>query len=176
MNPPLRCALLYSFALLLMANDVRSDDWNQWGGPQRDVVWRETGIIKKFSTTKLLPRVWSTPIKEGYAGPAVADGRVFITDFDRQQETKGKERVLCLDAKDGKILWKHELKMIYKINYPAGPRTTPVVDGNRVYTIGAMGNMFCFDVKNGDVIWKKDFVKDYRTRIPIWGDGCFPVG
>ncbi len=165
------CAVL----LLLPASIVRSDDWPQWGGPQRDAVWRETGIIQKFPASDMLPRVWSIPIKAGYAGPAVADGRVFVTDFDTQDGREGFERVHCLNADDGSTLWTHRLKTTYTISYPGGPRTTPVIDGERVYTIGAMGNMFCFNVKDGSILWQKDFVKDYQTKLPIWGMAASPL-
>ena len=53
------------------AGVVIADDWPQWGGPQRDLAWREKGIVKELKTKELLPRVWSTPIGAGYAGPAV---------------------------------------------------------------------------------------------------------
>lgn len=164
---------LASVAGLLSTNQtLRADDWPQWGGPQRDLVWRETGIVEQLPAGKQLPRLWSTPIAEGYSGPAVADGRVFITDYLRQQRS---ERVLCLDAENGQVQWTHKYPTGYTISYPAGPRSTPVVDGDRVYTIGAMGDMFCFKVATGEVIWKTNFVKQFATKIPIWGMVASPL-
>ena len=64
-----------------------ADDWPQWLGPQRDGVWRETGIIKTLPKDGL-PVVWRKPVGEGYAGPAVAAGRVFVTDWVMDKETK----------------------------------------------------------------------------------------
>lgn len=154
-------------ALFLAAADLRADDWPQWGGAERDLVWREKGIVDRLPNEgSLMPRVWSTPIGEGYSGPAVADGRVFITDYIRDER---QERVLCLDAETGEILWKHEYPAVYTISYPAGPRATPTVDGDRVYTVGAMGDMFCLNVEDGEVIWQKDFVEEYDTKLPTWG-------
>ena len=149
-----------------------ADDWPQWGGPQRDIVWRETGILDKFPTKGLLPRMWATPLGDGYSGPAVADGRVFITD--RQVKTN-MERVLCLDAETGDEIWKHEYPCEYTVSYPAGPRSTPVVDSNRVYTVGAMGHLFCFDVATGKIHWRKNFVDEYDTPLPIWGMVASPL-
>jgi outer membrane protein assembly factor BamB len=167
---PIFAAIL--FLIRPSAMTAQAEDWPQWGGTQRDIVWRESGIVKTLPTTGLLPRVWSTPIGEGYSGPAVADGRVYITDRLARQNT---ERVLCLDAESGEILWKHEYPARYTIAYAAGPRSTPVVDGDRVYTIGAMGHMFCFDAKSGDVLWQKSFFDDYRTPIPQWGMVASPL-
>src|SRR5262249_48020302 len=61
------------------------------------------------------------------------------------------------------------------VSYDAGPRMTPVIDGGRVYTIGAMGHMFCFDAESGKIIWQKNFVDDYLTRIPMWGMVASPL-
>ncbi len=164
--------LMVALSCLSVPGVSSADDWPQWGGPQRDGVWRETGIIEKFPTEGLLPRVWSTPIEEGYAGPAVADGRVYVTDYQRAAR---KERVLCLDEETGKILWTHAYTVIYKISYPAGPRETPVIDNGLVYTIGGMGDMFCLDAKTGEVRWQKNFVNDYDTSLPTWGMAASPL-
>src|SRR5262245_45048032 len=98
---------------------VHADDWPQWMGPERDGVWRETGIVKRFPDGGP-PVRWLVKIGGGYAGPAVAGNRVFVTDkqmptgvsdpanpFARDRRD-ASERVLCLDDKDGSIVWKHE--------------------------------------------------------------------
>ncbi|QDT47635.1 outer membrane biogenesis protein BamB [Symmachiella dynata] len=164
----------FCFAVLLFVIPLRSssaDDWPQWGGPKRDCVWREDGIVESLPPGPL-PRVWSTPLGEGYSGPAVADGRVFITDY---QPADRQERVLCLNAETGKVLWQHAYDVRYTVSYAHGPRATPVVDGNRVYTIGTQGDMFCFDVEQGEILWKKDFVEEYGTALPNWGMAASPL-
>lgn len=160
-----RCALLMT-TLLLATDSALADDWPQWGGPQRDLVWRETGIVKKLPTSGLLPRAWSIPIGEGYAGPAVAHGRVFVMD---RMKAAGTERVLCVDAENGKEIWKHEYPSRYTVQYDAGPRNTPLIDDGRVYTIGTMGHMFCLEETTGKILWQKNFVEDFGTTIPVWG-------
>ena len=159
-------------AVALAGSIAVADDWPQWGGAQRDLVWRETGIVDEFSTDGLLPRVWSTPIGEGYAGPAVADGRVFVMDRIADEQN---ERVLCLDADNGEILWTHEYPCEYTISYPAGPRSTPTVDGDVVYTVGAMGDLFCLSVADGKPVWSKNFEKDFATTLPTWGMVAAPL-
>ena len=146
------------------ASVVIADDWPQWGGPQRDLAWREKGIVKELATKELLPRVWATPIGAGYAGPAVANGKVFVMD-----RSADGERVLCLDADSGKEIWKHEYAARYTVSYPLGPRCTPTIDDGRVFSVGAMGHLFCLDEKSGQVLWQKNFVEDFGTKLPVWG-------
>src|SRR5262245_57336690 len=156
-----------------------ADDWPQWMGPKRDNVWREKNIVDAFP--KDGPKVlWRTKIANGFSGPAVADGFVFITDFtskgdistadnfDREKYS-GKERVLCLDAKTVDKKWDHEYDATYTVSYPNGPRCTPVVDGDKVYTLGAEGNLFCFIAKTGKIVWSRDLKKDYGVKSPLWG-------
>jgi outer membrane protein assembly factor BamB len=163
-----------------------ADDWPQWLGPRRDSVWRERGILGKFPRNG--PKVlWRAPAAWGYAGPAVADGRVYVMDYVtnadvpklnsayRRPEVKGKERVRCLDAKNGDVLWKHEYDCPYRISHPGGPRCTPTVQDAKVYTLGAEGNLFCLDARKGKVIWAKDFKKHYRAQTPLWGFAGHPL-
>ena len=163
-------------AVLAAARIAIAADWPQWGGPQRDSVWREEGIVETLPTvdpkTGMLPRKWTAKIGSGYAGPAVADGRVLVTD---RIADKNLERVLCVDAESGKELWKHEYDARYTISYPLGPRATPTIDGNRVYTLGAMGHLFCFDVASGKIIWQKNLPTDFGTKVPAWGMAGAPL-
>src|SRR5947209_13945256 len=83
MRPSLVRALLYVVGLTAAGHfaesGLRADDWPQWLGPQRDGVWRETGILETFPEGG--PKVlWRTPLGGGYTGPAVAEGRVYVTD------------------------------------------------------------------------------------------------
>jgi outer membrane protein assembly factor BamB len=158
------------------ANSTCADDWPQWGGPRRDLVWRESGIVDRLPAvdpaTGLLPRVWAATIGSGYAGPAVADGRVFVADRIAEENL---ERVLCFDAETGQEIWKHPYESRYTISYPLGPRATPTVDGDRVYTLGAMGHLFCFDAASGDVVWEKYLPSDFGTEVPNWGMAGAPL-
>src|SRR4029453_7138665 len=118
--------------LIVVSPVARAEDWPQWGGPQRDLVWRESGIVDALpavdAKTGMLPRMWTAKIGSGYAGPAVADGRVFVTGRIVEENP---ERVLCFDAATGQEIWKHPCESKYTISYPLGPRATPTVDGDR---------------------------------------------
>jgi outer membrane protein assembly factor BamB len=168
----LRAARLgWVLTLTAVVGMAHGDDWPQWGGPQRDLVWREMGLVQSLPEGEL-PRVWAMPIRSGYAGPAVADGRVFVTDRVAEDDL---ERVWCFDAKSGREIWKHEYKAPYTISYPLGPRATPTVDGDRVYTLGAEGHLFCLTAASGDVVWQKELQADFGTKLPIWGMAAAPL-
>jgi outer membrane protein assembly factor BamB len=153
-----------------------ADDWPQWGGPRRDLVWREGGIVEKLPPvdpkTGMLPRMWKAKIGAGYTGPAVADGRVFVAD---RLADENLERVLCFDAETGREIWKHEYNAPYTISYPLGPRATPTVDGDRVYALGAVGHLFCFDAASGNIHWQKQLPTDFGTELPQWGMAGAPL-
>jgi outer membrane protein assembly factor BamB len=154
------------------AEPLRADDWPQWGGPRRDLVWRETGLVDALPEGKM-PRVWSAPIGSGYAGPAVADGRVFVAD---RVADDNAERLLCFGAADGKPLWTHSYEAEYgRLGYPLGPRATPTVDGDRVYALGAVGHLFCLEAATGKVLWQKDLSADFGMKLPIWGMAGAPL-
>ncbi|RIK87180.1 MAG: pyrrolo-quinoline quinone [Planctomycetota bacterium] len=165
--------LALAATMFALAGGARShaDDWPQWGGPQRDLVWREAGVAASFAAGEL-PRVWSAPVGPGYSGPAVADGRVFLTDRIAEEDV---ERVLCFDAHDGRQLWKRQYPAPYSISYPLGPRATPTVDGDLVYVLGAVGHLLCLRAGSGDVVWQKHLPADYGTKLPIWGMAAAPL-
>lgn len=162
-------------------------DWPQWLGEKRDGVWRETNIVKEFPE-KGLNILWRMPIGQGYTGPAVVGNYVYVMDRqdapqpnqpqDPQAKPRGKpsiERLLCLDAKTGKLIWKHQWDCLYRISYGTGPRTTPVVHEGKVYALGAMGDLRCVDAKSGKLKWKRNFQHEYKAKPPVWGWSAHPV-
>lgn len=175
------------FAILFVMQpgpNAAADDWPHWRGPQRDNRWRETGILERFPDGG--PAIlWRTPLAGGYAGPAVANGRVYVTDYITKDDVKvanferkefsGIERVFCLDEQTGEEIWKHEYPVKYGISYPAGPRCTPTVDGELVYTLGAEGMLICFDAASGEVRWSKHLPAEYDTKTATWGYAAHPL-
>jgi outer membrane protein assembly factor BamB len=171
--------------LLLICGVARGDDWPQWRGPQRDGQWRESGIRASLPADGL-PAKWRAEVGGGYSGPAVAGGRVYLMDYltpsgvvsnnpSQRTELAGRERVLCFDAADGRLLWKHEYDCPYAISYACGPRCTPTVADGKVYSLGAEGNLHCLDALTGKVVWAKDFKTDYGVKTPIWGHSSHPL-
>jgi outer membrane protein assembly factor BamB len=165
----LACTLL---AGLLCTSELQADDWPQWRGPNRDGVWRETGILKTIPRNGLKVR-WRVRIERGYSGPVVAKGRVFVTDHQFNPEV---ERVLCFDEVTGKSVWTHSYPVDYKnMEYGNGPRASPTVHDGKVYTLGTQGHLFCLDAVTGNVFWKKDLAKEYNSRVPQYGASVAPL-
>jgi outer membrane protein assembly factor BamB len=167
--------LVLGLALCTVAACGRAsaDDWPQWRGPNRDGVWRETGVLEKFAGEELKIQ-WRQPIGSGYSGPTVAGGRVFVTD--RVVEPTQAERVHCFDAQTGQPQWTHSYDCAYeKVGYTAGPRASVAVDDGRAYSLGSMGHLFCFEAESGKVAWQKDLNSEYQIRMPIWGIAASPL-
>jgi outer membrane protein assembly factor BamB len=169
MRRPIGSLLAAVCILKITLAPIVAEDWPEWRGKGRSGVWAESGVLDKFPEKGLTP-IWRTPVHSGFAGPAVSDGRVFVTDFIRSVGKKGTERALCLDEKSGEILWKREWEADYQgIGYDTGPRATPTVDGDRVYVVGGSGRLLCLSARTGVVVWQKDYVRDYGAQMPTWG-------
>lgn len=175
-------------ALTLMLSGLsfaRAEDWPQWLGPDRTSVWEASGIVDSFPAEGLEVE-WRVPVGLGYSGPAVVDDKVYVLDYIKKDgkvennpggpsKLDGDERVLCLSADTGKVLWEHKYACPYNISYAAGPRCTPTVVDGKVYALGAEGNLVCLDADSGKVIWKKDFKTDYQSKTPFWGHSASPL-
>jgi outer membrane protein assembly factor BamB len=160
-----------------------ADDWPQWLGPQRDGVWRETGIVDAFPAGGPVIR-WRVPVGAGYSSPSVTGGKVFVLDRHVSQGAPkpanafarltipGIERVLCLDEATGDTLWAQEYPCDYTMSYNAGPRAAPLVDGALLYTFGAEGDLQCRQVSDGKLVWQKHLGGQHT---PMWGFAASPL-
>ena len=175
------------FAILLLSLPAFADDWPGWLGPKRDGVWRETGILDKFPAGG--PKVlWRTPCGMGYAGPAVANGRVFIAErvlgegqanpdnpFGRSN-VKGTDRLVCLDEATGKKLWKFGYRG--RVPRSATPRVRePRRSSTATSSTGSapMGDLYALDIKTAKPVWQKNYLKDYQASVPVWGFTSHPL-
>ena len=144
-------------------------DWPQWRGPNRDGISKETGINKNWSTStpKLL---WRAPLGAGYSAIAVSQGRLYT------MAAKGdSEVVACMDAATGKEIWNTRTDANYESGQGDGPRSTPTVDGNWVYAIGARGKLYALNAKDGKKVWFHDLQAEYGSEIPGWGTSTSPL-
>ena len=164
----------------VLAAPLNAEDWAQWRGSDRLGIWTESGILESFPEDGLQIK-WRTPVRSGFSGPSVADGRVFLLDWQEDPLSRtmdGTERIVAFDEQTGELLWAHEWETTYRMlmaSYAVGPRSTPTVDGDRVYAVGSTGRLFCLDVESGAVIWSKDYIEEYDTSVPTWGIASSPL-
>ncbi len=140
-------------------------DWPQWRGPNRDAVSKETGLLKKWPE-KGPPIAWTaTGLGGGYSTPSVAGGKIFGMSY-----RDGAEVVWAINEKDGKELWNKTIAKAGRVGYGEGSRSTPTVDGDRIYCVGTTGDLVCLKADNGDVVWTKNYGKDFKGRMMSgWG-------
>lgn len=144
-------------------------DWPQWRGPNRDGASAETGLLTQWPAGG--PKVlWKVPGGGGYSCFAIADGRLFTL------VTRGKdELVLALDAATGKELWTVRSDPDRFDDFGSGPRATPTVDGDRVYTLGASGALLCLEAKTGRKLWGLNTLKQFNVENLRWGVSTSPL-
>lgn len=161
------CALI----LCLLAAPAHAGDWPQFLGPTRNGVSPETDLLLEWPKDGP-KRVWQRDVGAGYSGPVVAGGRVVL--FSRG---KAEEVIECLDAGSGEPKWKFSYPCKYADNYGKGdgPRATPVIDGKRVYTLGADGTLTCVDFDKGTKVWQRNISTDYEVRPSFFGVGTTPL-
>ncbi|MCA9232777.1 MAG: PQQ-like beta-propeller repeat protein [Planctomycetales bacterium] len=138
-------------------------NWPQWRGPQRDDISTETGLLQEWPEAGP-QRVWLfEDCGLGYSGPAIVGDRLYI--LGARDET---EQLICLQASDGKELWSAQVGPMLENGWGNGPRSTPTVDGQRVYVLGGQGNLVCFNAADGSQLWLKT-MQEFGGSIPVWG-------
>ena len=154
MNRLLSCVLfLHCFS------NASAGDWPQWLGPSRNnhVSTNETNLTKLSPDLK---PVWKIKIGEGFSSPIVAANKVIY--FDENGE---KEVVHLLDAATGKEIWQTPIASRYSDEWNSGPRSTPFVDGDRVYVQSCNGEFRCLNIADGKIIWGASFEKDFGVKF-----------
>jgi outer membrane protein assembly factor BamB len=164
------------FGLLLVAGCLASlagyaGDWPQFLGPDRNGISRETGLLALWPSGGP-PRIWQRPVGAGFSGPVVAAGKLIL--FHRLDD---KEVVACLDAASGEEKWQYAYPTSYRDDFgmDEGPRSTPLVAGSRVYTLGAEGELHCLDLDSGKKVWARSLNRDYRVPKGFFGVATSPI-
>ncbi len=145
-------------------------EWPQWRGPNRDGVSDEVGILKEWAASG--PKVlWSRPLGEGFSGISVSQGRVY-TMFSKGND----EFVVCLNATDGQEIWRFRSDKNYHEGQGGnGPRATPTIDGNLLFTISAHGKLYALNAENGEKVWSHDLQRKFGSKMPRWGFSTSPL-
>lgn len=149
--------LISAFCIGLGAQDIA-----QWRGPNRDGIYTETGLMKKWPDAgpKLL---WHyDELGDGHTSAAVTGTSVFTSGM-----INGKGNIFAFDLK-GKLLWKKEYGTEWTESHN-GVRSTPLVIKDKLYFLSAFGQLFCLNTSDGTTLWTVDLVKEYGARNIQWG-------
>jgi outer membrane protein assembly factor BamB len=166
--------LTWSFAFLfLLTTTAGAQEWTQWRGPSRD----GSVSVKNTPATwpEALQRSWRVEIGEGYSSPVVAGGRAFV-----HGRTDPEETVASINLADGKIIWQQKYQANFKKNQYAvqmakGPNSTPLVIGNRLFTLGVTAILNAWDTTTGKLLWTRDFSNSIDTSKMFCGTASSPL-
>ena len=156
--------------ILLTISQASALDWPQYLGPDRNSVSAEKGLLRSWPVGG--PKVlWTVPLGEGFGGPAVSEGKVYI--YDRVEDRFNVLR--CFDLMTGNEEWTFSNEAPGSVSYD-GSRSVPSIDGNRVYITDAFGNFHCIDRNTHKVLWHKNFWTDFsKSEIPMWAIAQNPL-
>ncbi|MEK6675251.1 MAG: PQQ-binding-like beta-propeller repeat protein [Planctomycetota bacterium] len=146
--------------------------WTQWGGPHADFITDSKGLAQEWSSDGP-KKLWSRSLGEGYSAILVDDGNLYT-----MYRGDSKERVVCLNSKSGETVWEHGYDSAprpgHVMEFGDGPRATPLIVGDRLYTIGVAGQMHCFDKKTGKPIWSHDLWTEFDGNVLNHGYSSSP--
>jgi len=151
-----------------LAKDAVSHDWTAFLGPAHNATSTETKLSRMLPP----PLVWEFPKGSGYASPAIVGERlVFLHRLGNE------EVVECLHPDTGSSQWQFRYPTAFedRYGYNNGPRSSPVIDEARVYTVGAEGKIHCLDLGTGKVVWKRDLRAEYKVPQDFFGTASTPL-
>jgi outer membrane protein assembly factor BamB len=145
-------------------------EWFQWRGPNRDGHSDETGLLKDWPANGP-PQVWrATGAGNGFASFSASGGKLFTLG------ARGNvEYVIAFDAASGKRLWETPNGQRFRNEMGDGPRSTPTIDGNRLFAFGGTGELSCLDTATGTKIWSVNVVQQFGGTTPYWGYSESPL-
>jgi len=166
---PARFALPLTLSTLIASTPAQEPDrfdWPQWRGPRRDAISRETGLLGQWPEDGP-PLAWKAmELGGGYSAPVVAEGRILALSRRGDDEV-----VWALSEATGEELWTTRLGPACtagRVEGEEGPGSTPTVDGERVYALGAGGVLACLRAADGEVLWTVSLIDDLDGCLPKW--------
>ena len=145
-----------------------SDDWRSFLGPSHNAVSTETPLARVLPP----PLVWEMPKGTGYASPAAAGTHLVFV-----HRLGDEEIVECVHPETGARQWQFRFGTEFedRYGYNNGPRASPVVDADRVFTVGAEGKLHCLDLATGALRWKRDLRAEYKVPQDFFGTASTPL-
>ncbi len=170
---PIRGVLAGLVALLMTgvaAQQPPPAEWFQWRGPNRDGHSAETGLLQTWPKTGP-PAAWrASGAGTGYSSFSSSGGRLYTLGA-----RANVEYVIALDRATGKKLWEYQNGRRYQNDRGDGPRSTPTVDGDRLYVLGGSGDLTCLESATGKRIWTINLIQKFGGQNPYWGYSESPL-
>jgi len=165
--------LLTTVVVCTLGTFARAADWPQWRGPQRNGISKESGLLKEWPAEgpKLL---WQrTDIGDGYSTPAVVGDRLYLISNKGMDD----EFVQSLATEDGQQVWSQHIGKVGPNRGPQypGSRSTPTVDGERLYALGSDGDLACLETASGKIVWSKNVRTDFGGQPGAWAYAESPL-
>lgn len=162
------CVLVFSIHASSLAQT--GGEWPQWRGANRDGISKEAGLLKQWPEQGP-PLAWkATGAGRGYSSISISNGRLYTMGLRGDREF-----VVAFDVKTGKEMWATATGKIFRNDRGDGPRSTPTVDGERLYALGGAGDLACLDVKTGRVLWSLNMLDKFGGSNIIWGISESPL-
>ena len=154
---------------LALTFTLSAADWPQFLGPQRNGSTPEVVAPWKGE----LKALWKKPVGEAHSSPVVVEGVVYAF---YQPKGKDADALAAFDAKTGEMKWEKSYdRQKFTPLFGNGPRSTPLVSGGKVYTLGGTGILACWDAKTGDIAWKVDTLKEFKAKNLFFGISTSPL-
>ena len=145
--------------------------WPQFRGADRSNLVRDGIRMARAWPAEGLKVLWELTVGMGHAGVAIHNGRVYLTDYDRD---KREDAVRCLSLDDGREIWRFTYSVRLKQNHGMS-RTVAAVNDRYVVSLGPKCHVFCLDAITGRKIWTMDLVARYGAEVPPWYAGQCPL-
>ena len=145
--------------------DLIPGSWPRFRGSDFDNISKDPTPLAEAWDTSGPPIVWQTTLGEGYAGPAVLNGRVYVLDYNERRKA---DMLRCFSLKSGTELWRRWYNVEFKRNHGYS-RTIPAVTDKYVVTIGPRSHVMCVDPVNGNLLWTLDLEKEYGIPGTVKG-------
>lgn len=145
--------------------------WPRFRGPNFDAVYTEDAALSRTLPHGGPKVLWSIDVGEGFAGPAILNGRVYILDYDQQNQA---DVIRCMSLEDGRDIWQYSYPIKVK-RWHGMSRTVPTVTDEHIVTIGPKCHVTCLDSTTGEFRWMFDLVSQFKTKVPQWYTAQCPL-
>jgi outer membrane protein assembly factor BamB len=166
---------LIVLVLIVISGLATGSDWPCWRGPESNGISTETDWNPE-ALNKNIKILWKIQIGQGHSAVSIKDNRIYTQGSRYMTTDSGKEyqeTIICINSETGDIIWIHAYSV--KPRSYNGPRATPLLDEDLLYSLGTQGDLYCLKSSNGEIVWNRNLVKDGLSKNSDWGFSGSPV-